>query len=101
MGLFDLFPFQFILKMPESLRDFFIVKKIEELDQKIIDRKKRSKYSDLICNTPDFVYYKEPKLNKEKGKPVNFAIEELKVEIEELEKQRIYYRSLLSNRKVK
>ena len=75
MGLIDLFPFQFILKMPESLRDFFIVKKIEELDQKIIDRKKTSKYSDLICNTPDFVNYKEPKINTKKGKPVNFAIE--------------------------
>ncbi len=84
--------------MPESLRDFFIVKKIEELDQKIINRKKTSKYYNLICNTPDFVHYKKPKPNKEKGKPVNFAIEELKVEIEELERQRIYYRSLLSNK---
>ncbi len=28
MGLIEFFPFQFILKMPESLRDFFIVKKI-------------------------------------------------------------------------
>ncbi len=59
------------------------------------------KYVDLLTNTPDLVHYKKPKPNTEKGKRVNFAIEISKEELKELENQRSYYRSLLSDSSIK
>ncbi len=95
MNLIENILFKINLAIHGASKDKVILKKIEQLDKEISDKKSRMKYADLLTNTPDYVHYKKPKSNTEKGKRVNFGIEISKEEIKELENQRNYYRSLL------